>query len=86
MRRIIITSQDILCPENNREKIYEYDINEAGYFAKSFKDFGVSETEFGDWQVLLGTLPNGDDYECRIIALRDSSVILIYKEILITNQ
>jgi hypothetical protein len=86
MRRVIITSQDILNPTDTKEEIYEYDINEGACFTRSFQSFGVDIKDFDQWEVLLGSLPNGDNYECRIITLRDSSIILTYKEILISNQ
>ena len=86
MRRIIITSQDVLNPTDIKEKIYEYDIDEGAYFAKSFQDFGIDIKEFDQWDVLLGSLPNDDSYEYRIITLRDSSIVLTYKEIIISNQ
>lgn len=86
MRRIIITSQDVLNPTDIKEKVYEYDINEGACFTKSFQDFGVDIKDFDQWDVLLGSLPNDDSYEYRIITLRDSSVVLTYKEIIISNQ
>ena len=86
MRRIIIHSQDLLNPKNTKEKIYEYDINEGACFTKAFQDFGISQSDFGSWEVLLGSLPNGDNYECRIITLRDSSIVVTYTEILITEN
>lgn len=85
MRRIIITSQDVLNPTDIKEKIYEYDIEEGAYFAKSFQDFGIDIKEFDQWDVLLGSLPNDNSYEYRIITLRDSSIVLTYKEIIILN-
>lgn len=86
MRRVIITSQDVLNPTDVKEKIYEYDIDEGAYFTKSFQDFGVDIKDFDQWDVLLGSLPNDDSYEYRIITLRDSSIVLTYKEIIISNQ
>lgn len=86
MRRIIITSQDVLNPTDIKEKIYEYDINEGACFTKAFQDFGVDIKDFDQWDVLLGSLPNDDSYEYRIITLRDSSIVLTYKEIIISNQ
>jgi len=82
MRRIIITSQDVLNPANTREEIYEYDINEGAFFTKSFKSFGIDIKDFDQWDVLLGSLPNDNSYEYRIIAMRDSSIVVTYKEII----
>ena len=83
MRRIIIRVQDLLNPDDNKEKVYEYDINETNCFERSFQDFGISTETFEDYEVLLGSLSDGSQYELRIITLRNDSRVVTYKEILL---
>ncbi len=83
VRRIIITSQDLLDPEQTKEKVYEYDINEENCFERSFQDFGISPDQIKEYAVLLGTLPGAIDYELRVITLHNDSRAITYKEILL---
>lgn len=83
MRRIIVTSQDILNPENTVEKIYEYDLNEKDCLDKSLQDFGVDPEKIVECTILLDTLDSGHNIEVRAITLRSCTNIIITKEILI---